>query len=1048
MVDYLRTHLVGPCEGDHEVLEERPHLRYLTGILYPIPEDFASAGGAREGDDDDLVDETSGQLTDEDDEDPVTLSGQNRPSSMGVSFVTSEWAPVEIEVELGRYHSVEGLTEDSDEEWHREQVSLTGPDAIVLSPGLPGSSPNRRDIMEGAASVEARWRRYGEGAIVTVVMVNRRVLRPRKAVDAADCLFQVSLGCRPTAGVLSPYPGRPHTSDNSEVQELELLYRNVGVYAVGHGAAADWDRDAVVPTRVGTTFLPTHVVPDVSFEVPGDQTVLRLAYLEHLAEEPDAAIAALEAFVDGYADWLDRTRTEVVMRLAPELSEVAGRLLARADTATERMRGGIRLLSESAVVRQAFSMTNRVMLMQMVHGRAELGGGLHPVAEAPRDVRPDYAGVEASWRPFQLGFLLLTLVGVAEDHSERDLVDLIWFPTGGGKTEAYLGLAAFTILHRRLTRGDDGAGTTVLTRYTLRLLTAQQFQRAARMILACELLRRRHPDELGSRSISIGMWVGGANTPNKYGEARLLLDKLRNGEEVSMGFQVEACPWCGTRVVPEPDSPDQQWGIHASNSAFRVRCLNRSCPFNDVIPLSTVDDDLYRYPPTMLVGTVDKLARAVWEPRAGVFFGTGADPGPSLLIQDEFHLISGPLGTIVGLYEAALDVLMARNGVRPKIVAATATIRGANEQVQGVFGRGVSLFPPSGVDADDSYFVRVRKGGQGRAYVGVMPQGHTPLTALVHLAAAQLQAAYDLDLTSEARDGYWTLVAYHNSLRELGKTITLAHDDIPARMDLIARAQDRRRELDDHSIVELTSNISAVRIPRVLDRLALPEGDSDAVSLLASTNMISVGVDVSRLGMMTMVGQPKTTAEYIQATSRVGRDRTRPGLVVTLYSPSKPRDRSHYESFVPYHSMLYRAVEPTSVTPFSVSARTRALHADLVLLVRHALGLSAEDAAADFDEQDPTLKAVIEDFLERARCADPTEADRVRVHLEQLVQDWSQRVRDARDKGGLRYRSSGRAQPQPGLLRRYADAGEGWPTLDSMRSVDVDVRVRVTGVRR
>ncbi|MER6626162.1 helicase-related protein, partial [Streptomyces sp. NPDC000931] len=366
----------------------------------------------------------------------------------------------------------------------------------------------------------------------------------------------------------------------------------------------------------------------------------------------------------------------------------------------------------------------------------------------------------------------------------------------------------------------------------------------------------------------------------------------------------------------------------------------------------------------------------------------------------------------------------------------------------GVFGRHVSLFPPSGVDKDDSYFVRTREDGPGRAYVGLMPQGHTPLTALVHLAAAQLQAPVDLDMSSDVRDGYWTLVAYHNSLRELGKTITLAHDDIPARMDIVAKAHDHRRELDDHSIVELTSNISAVRIPRILDRLGLPDSSSDSVSLLASTNMISVGVDVSRLGMMTVIGQPKTTSEYIQATSRVGRDQRRPGLVVTLYSPSKPRDRSHYESFVPYHSVLYRAVEPTSVTPFSVPARSRALHACLVILVRHALGLSTEEAAADFDDQDPRLTSLVEEFLERARTADPDEEERVREHVDQLVEDWSRRLLEAEASGGLLYRSNGRSQPQPGLLRRYTDDGGGWPTLDSMRSVDVDVRVRVTGVRR
>ena len=400
---------------------------------------------------------------------------------------------------------------------------------------------------------------------------------------------------------------------------------------------------------------------------------------------------------------------------------------------------------------------------------------------------------------------------------------------------------------------------------------------------------------------------------------------------------------------------------------------------------------------------------------------------------------------IVGLYEAAFDVLMARNGVKPKIVAATATIRKADEQTRGVFGREVALFPPSGIDADDSYFVRMDVEQSGRAYAGVMPQGHTPLTALVHLAAAQLQALVDLPLSSEASDGYWTLVAYHNSLRELGKTITLAHDDIPARLKIIARAEDDCRPLDDDQIVELTSNVPAVRIPQILDRLGRSWTARGAVSLLASTNMISVGVDISRLGAMTVVGQPKTTAEYIQATSRIGRSKERPGLVVTLYSPSKPRDRSHYESFVPYHSTLYSSVEPTSVTPFSVPARARALHADLVLLVRHGLGLSAEDDAARFDANDPDFQEIVNAFYERARDSDATEFPRLYEDVGPLVAEWTRRVEDADDNGGLSYSSPGKGRAK--LLKRFTESGDGWQTLDSMRSVDVEVRVNVRGVR-
>ncbi|MBO0881965.1 MAG: helicase, partial [Mycobacterium sp.] len=600
--------------------------------------------------------------------------------------------------------------------------------------------------------------------------------------------------------------------------------------------------------------------------------------------------------------------------------------------------------------------------------------------------------------------------------------------------------AAFTILHRRLTHLDDGAGTTVITRYTLRLLTVQQFQRAATMIMACERIRQGRPGELGSIPISIGVWVGGSNTPNNYAQAVRLRRDLERGLKPTESFQVDQCPWCGTSLIPRGEA-DPRWGITATNSSIRFHCVNERCDFYSGIPISSVDEDLYAHPPTLLVGTVDKFARLAWDERAGVFFGAGDLPGPSLMIQDEFHLISGPLGTIVGLYEAAFDVLMQHHGASPKIVAATATIRRAGEQSRGVFGRDVALFPPSGLDAGSSYFVRTDASLPGREYVGVMPQGHTHVTALVHLAAALLQAPRDVELSDAVLDGYWTLVAYHNSLRELGKTVTLAHDDFRSRMETIARTSDRVRPIDD--VRELTSRVQAVEIPRVLERLGRSYGKHGVVSLVAATNMISVGVDVERLGLMVVDGQPKTTAEYIQATSRVGRKSMKhPGLVVTLYSPTKPRDRSHYESFVPYHSMLYSAIEPTSVTPFSVMARSRALHADLVVLARHALGLGDNADAGKFDETDEELNALLAQLIERAARADATEIPGVRRHLRRLLREWTRSAVSAETRGGLLYEGSER---QARLLKRFLETGDAWETLDSMRSVDIEVPVRVRG---
>nr|MDT0664775.1 helicase-related protein [Micromonospora sp. DSM 115978] len=281
--------------------------------------------------------------------------------------------------------------------------------------------------------------------------------------------------------------------------------------------------------------------------------------------------------------------------------------------------------------------------------------------------------------------------------------------------------------------------------------------------------------------------------------------------------------------------------------------------------------------------------------------------------------------------------------------------------------------------------------------------------------------------STESADAYWTLLTYHNSLRELGKTITMAHDDIPERLQNLVPDREARRELDGDAVVELTSNVPGAQLNGILEKLRQRKGDPEAISLVASTNMISVGVDVPRLGLMVVVGQPKTTAEYIQATSRVGRTRERPGLVVTLYSPSKPRDRSHYESFVPYHATLYRSVEPSSVTPFSVPARSRALHAGIVLLARHAKGWAADDDAARFDRTDPDFCAIIDALLARAERADPDEAERVRLDVETYLQEWESWVNEADLSGGLRYRRTARSK-SPALLRRFTDRPPGWPT--------------------
>ncbi|MFV2083406.1 helicase-related protein [Micromonospora sp. LOL_021] len=1039
VLEYLRRQLIGPWEGEDEVLGERPDRRYLSGILFPREAPLTS------GTDDDIMDDspTSGGGDDVAD-DPVALAGQLLPSSIGLSFVTTAWSALQVEIEAARYER------EGRQRWRRRSITVGGERAITAEPPA-ASGRTRHDVPGEASYISIAWRPFGDGALVTVSLVNDRTLSTAGRLDPADCLLQVRLRCIPIEGSISPYPSSLRMLADPEEEELSLLYRDIPVFAIGHGTAATWKASGAAAISVETTSLPHHIVPDISFSLPrrSNETdtaweeILCLVRLADIETNTEGVVAQLDQFVFHYDKWAENlqvTRNSI----EPSLQEAADRICARVDEARKRMRDGVQLLETDATARRAFALANTAMLMQMVHTGPQFAATVRPWDESLPQ-KPNYADPSRRWRPFQLAFLLLTLRSVVEaEHEHRDLVDLIWFPTGGGKTEAYLGLVAFTVMHRRLTLGDAGAGTTVITRYTLRLLTAQQFQRAATLICSCEVIRRQNRDELGSRPITIGIWVGGGNSPNRFTEAVKLLADIKNREETTVGFQVEQCPWCGTSILPSQEAPPQAWGIHADNNSFRINCPNSDCEFHTSLPVSSVDEDLYTTPPTLLVATVDKFARLTREPRAGVFLGAGTDPGPSLIVQDEFHLISGPLGTVVGIYEAAFDVVMSTHGVRPKIVASTATIRRADAQSRSVFGRPIALFPPSGLDAADSYFVRTDETRPGRLYAGIMPQGHTPLTGMVHLSAAMLNAPVQVPLGPDAADAYWTLIAYHNSLRELGKTVTLAHDDIPARLGVIAPAEDDRRALDDSDIIELTSNVPAVEIPRYLQRLSLHRSQVGAVSFVPSTNMISVGVDVPRLGLMLVVGQPKTTAEYIQATSRVGR--RQPGLVVTLYSPSKPRDRSHYETFVPYHTSLYRAVEPTSVTPFSVPARTRALHAGLVILARHAHTWRHDNSAADFDLDDDGWHALVNAFASRAAVADPDERDAIVRHLQQLQDEWAGLVDHSRPMGGLTYRGGGRERVQ--LLRQFGTSGPGWPTLDSMRNVDTETRLQVRGENR
>jgi hypothetical protein len=1030
LIDYLHRQLVGPVGGDNELLDGPPDRQYLMGTLYAQDADLQRqlTLAAEEG-------EGPGTERTADDtnpaDDPVPESNSWLPSSLGFSFYTDA-ATIEVDCRGARYETL-AAQGDRGRRWQR----------VPLSDETHSIGPDRDHVgvLDGRAEIRMRRRPFGTGQLITVALVN--TARTEQALGRAAqwdrMLFQVALNARPLDGRVLQYPSVRLTSRDSEEQELRLQYRHVRTYVVGHGCAVEEQREGEHVTGLRAAVMPQAEVPATRAAGLVGTPVLNVLHLADPDVPPMQLQRELFEFAAHYRAWYEsQTHTEI-----PAWGrEAADRILDRISTAVARIESGVRTLCDPGrpELLHAFRAANRAMALQMRHSARDQAGERRSRRD-PVLLEPE-PSAEAAWHPFQLAFFLLSLDGMADpSHPGRRMTDLIWFPTGGGKTEAYLLLAAFAMVLRR--RDPDGGGTAVLSRYTLSLLTTQQFQRAATTVCALETLRRADAATYGEEPFSIGLWVGEATSPNSYEAALTAFDDVRAAAHPEDLFILDRCPWCGTRLLPVRKSPDiTDYGVRATADSFAFYCPREECAFHDELPVAVVDQQLYDRPPTFVLGTVDKFARLAWEPRAGRLFAAGtANRPPSLVIQDELHLLTGPLGTTVGLYESAiLGLCTDDGGAGPKVVASTATIRRSSEQIRALYGCDVQLFPPAGLDARHSYFAEPDTSRPGRRYLGVMAQGHTAGRAAVATTAAMLQGAWDLP--EEHRDMYWTLVAYHHSLRELGRTVTAAADDIPAQLAGLDSGRGVR-ELADRQVQELTSNLARAEQPVLLDRLEKPWHDQQSVSFLPCTNMLSVGVDVKRLALMLMQGQPKTTAEYIQATSRVGRHSV-PGLVVTFFNATRPRDRSHYETFDSYHRSLYRHVEPMSVTPWSMPSRRRFLHAALVILVRHRLGLAAENQAGHILERLAEAAAVGEELVARAGMSDPRVIDVTRKEVAELLAEWEELARTARSGGKeLYYRNQGKGQFN--LLKTFEQSGGVWETPNSMRNVDRECQVTVKG---
>lgn len=1144
------------AEPEEILRGERPHLRYGVGVLYPkdttvaateaeqaspavsddVLEQPADSSEAREAKAFGELDSEADPLRDEDEQELVIDSANKfQPGSFGVSFLVDlesvqsvivmfnggRYDPRDLSVYVPTRHGVEAEEPRAfrEQTWHfRRPVSLQCRiPASEIVKIVRGYAPSDHFELVNLEGLSVRVRCFvkqlpGHGdteRLLTVVAVNEST-----GNRLAQCIYQSRFAVRLQShtnqyvpGIL-PYP-EAEALESAEDDQFALLYRNCRTYAVGHGCAANWG-EAIggCVTEVLAEPIPFFETPSTTSEITYtdcDGKPVQVPEIEmNLLADPDRrtdAISALNELVDHYAAWESSIRQKAES-VSSEFRATALTNLQRCRELVNGLRRGIIFLADDDAY-EAFRIANHAMLLQRYRSKLPMrhrlvnGFGPHPPV-------PDLSGFPpTTWRPFQIAFLLLAMRStVLGSDEERNHVELIWFPTGGGKTEAYLGLAAIACIYRRRAMPSD-AGTTVLMRYTLRLLTQQQLLRAASLVCALEYLRTgKYAPQLGSTRFTIGLWVGGSVTPATRSDAIQALHGTLKGKRWEANFLIlTRCPWCGAEMKIE--YPTQKKGVVDGaiemEQTVRYVCPDNLCHFNplneDILPVEYIDEDIYDNPPTLVIGTIDKFATMHGDKarRARSLFGfadpLGTEPAvrvsspPSLIIQDELHLISGPLGSTAGLYECLVEELCidARSGsrIRPKVVCSTATIRGYESQVSALYARKTTrLFPPSGIDAGDSFFAQYARDSKGsllpgRLYVGVHPTGFTSgQTSRVRTFSSLLQAPVDLvsqyaacsaeescpysddqavcevKKTSrecrKAQDPWWTLLIFFNSLRDLGNAISLFQTDMPDYRRVVRkrRGADMRRMRHAYQPMELTSRLRNTEIPAKLAALEVTR-DSDKAAppdVCLASNIIEVGIDVDRLALMCVVAQPKTTSTYIQVTGRVGRSwKDKPGLVITIYAADRPRDRSHFEHFRSYHERLYAQVEPTSVTPYSQPLLERALHGVIAAYIR-LLGTEPESASPrPFPEE--KYKAFIGKLIGRARKSGFTEEEETIASVALLRMNmWKQKGPDV----WIGDDTTCLLQPATGNPLQEQRDNPPFATAYSMRNVDAPCELRAS----
>ncbi|MEU9395937.1 DISARM system helicase DrmA [Streptomyces sp. NPDC048324] len=1192
LVDILERELLGPAGGPEEILEGAPDSAYLIGRIAPVrltagqddPSQADSAEAATDvGDAVDAaesrgvpltaVDESSAGSEEDDVEDQPQKRGLMIPASMGLRCqIPDDLDAFTVVTEFGTYEPVREKQGEGGEPTSRLRRYQRTPHRFETTVKVSELMPSHTTTFVLKDKVVLRVDRHDDAErgcrLIEIALCNDQET-PRK-IPVEAWLYQTRLCVETAEGTAVFLPVNDVLEDtryepDDEVRRLQLQYRNRLEFAVGRTCSVDWeaDKDARRARRVWTTWLPTSETPQIAAEEI-EAAMLDMRQLEEAT--PEQLRAGLEPIVTAYAAWLDaeEQRAEALPEhLRPEGREAVG----DARKVLRQLDEGLKFLLDDAEALRCFRFMNRVMADQRVQSQVaqrranQNEDDRESIEQAREAILEEGAQGERgnrahSWRTFQLAFVLMQLPLLSDPAAEKRSGDLakaqlLFFPTGGGKTEAYLGLAAYTFAIRRR-QGvidafegplDGRSGVAVLMRYTLRLLTAQQFQRATALVCAAERARLKDPATWGEEPFRIGLWVGTDVSPKWYDEAESQLEKANQGRGYRLTvLQIQRCPWCGTRIEARDVRADK------AHRRVYVYCGDEmaECPFADGgevaegLPVLTVDEEIYRLAPAFVIATVDKFARLAREGEAASLFGhvsrrcerhgfvhpdyphcaikdgskhpkkdgleaaalhpaTRLRP-PDLIIQDELHLITGSLGTTVGLFEVAVDVMTSwrtQDGqpVRPLVVASTATARNAADQVRALYGRYVTIFPPQVLDAGNTFFskeIEVSEKAPGRRYIGISTTGVRLTTAEIRVAEVLMAGGQLLlDRSGKVADPYMTLVGYFSATRELAGMARYMGDDIQtalAKRRPWSRLPSRTgTNFGALHVAELTSRVASADITSTLDQMAVafdpgfdstagkrnlrtlreaktrvPEREVNPYDVVLATSMLQVGVDVTRLGLMLVVGQPKNTAEYIQASSRVGRDADRPGLVVSLGNWARPRDLAHFEQFRHYHETFYAQVEALSVTPFSVTSLERGLDGVMVSAARvlqavRTQGLSPEDGADRIETERHFATELIEALVRRIELTGNEDAaERARHRLENRLDQWGKRRKHLVElRKSLVYEKVTDDSRHDALMMSAEDAKSGIDSRDappfivanSMREVQPEINLLVSPIK-